>query len=182
MTAYVALLRGINVGRNKQVSMADLRDVVASIGHGDVRTHLRSGNVIFTSKRRGGQAIAAELERRLADRLGLSSRVIVRSRAELEAVVRDNPLPDAVATPAKLHVVFLDEKPPAATVRAFDTDRYAPDEVRFAGREIYAWYPNGFATSKLNDAAWKSLGVTATARNWNTVMKLLALAMDAEQP
>jgi uncharacterized protein (DUF1697 family) len=137
MTAYVALLRGINVGRNKQVSMADLRDVVASVGHGDVRTHLRSGNVIFTSKRRGGKAIAAELEQRLADRLDLSSRVVVRSRAELEAVVRDNPLPDAAATPAKLHVVFLDEEPSAAAIRAFDADRYTPDEVRFAGGEIY---------------------------------------------
>jgi uncharacterized protein (DUF1697 family) len=108
--------------------------------------------------------------------------VIVRSRAELEALVRDNPLPDATTTPAKLHVVFLDEKPPASAVRAFDADRYKPDEVRFAGREIYAWYPNGFATSKLNDTVWKSLGVMATARNWNTVTKLLALATELERP
>jgi uncharacterized protein (DUF1697 family) len=182
MTAYVALLRGINVGRNKQVSMADLRDVVESVGHGDVRTHLRSGNIIFTSKSRNGQAIATELERHLEDRLGLSSRVIVRSRAQLEAIVRNNPLPDATTMPAKLHVVFLEEKPPAAAVRAFDPDRFKPDEVHFAGREIYAWYPNGFATSKLNDTAWKSLGVMATARNWNTVTKLLALVTELDQP
>jgi uncharacterized protein (DUF1697 family) len=176
MTTWVALLRGINVGRNKQVAMSDLRDVVASLGHENVRTHLRSGNVVFTSPRGDGAAIAAELEAALPDRLGLNSRVIVRSEAEFAAIVRDNPLPEAAADPARLHVVFLDAAPKAAEVRRFDAARYAPDVVRFSGREIYVHYPNGFAASKLNDAAWKGLGVTATARNWNTVTKLLALA------
>lgn len=181
MTTWVALLRGINVGRHKQLAMGDLHDVVASLGHGTVRTHLRSGNVVFTSPGGDATAIAAGLEAAIADRLGLAPRVIVRSLAELAEVIRANPLPHAIAEPSRLHVVFLDEAPSAAAIQTFDSARYEPDEARFGKREIYVHYPNGSATSKLNDAAWKALGVTATARNWNTVTKLLALAEEAER-
>ena len=157
-TTYVALLRGINVGRNKQVPMADLQRVVEGLGHGAVRTHLRSGNVVFTAASRDPAKVAAALERALDTELRLDSRVIVRTAAELDAIVAANPFPEALDMPRNLHVVFLDREPDAAFVAAFDHDAIRPDEVRFAGREIYAWYSNGMAGSSLGDIPWRRVG------------------------
>lgn len=179
MTAYVALLRGINVGRNKQVPMADLQRVVEGLGHGAVRTHLRSGNVVFSAEARDSAKVAADLELALATELGLDSRVIVRTAAELDAIVAANPFPAALEVPSNLHVVFLDHEPDPAFVGGFDHDAIEPEQVRFASREIYAWYRNGMAGSRLGDNPWRKVGANTTDRNWNTVTKLAALAAEA---
>ncbi len=176
MPAYVALLRGINVGRNNQVAMADLRRVVEGVGHAEVRTHLRSGNVVFDATARDEAKLAAALERALDTELGLPVRVVVRSAKALDAVIAANPFPDALDTPANLHVVFLDHEPDPAFVRASDHEAIEPDQVRFAGREIFVWYRHGMAGSKLGDGAWRKVGAAATDRNWNTVTKLATMA------
>ncbi len=176
MPTYVAFLRGINVGRNNQVAMADLKRVVEGVGHGDVRTHLRSGNVVFTSRSRGDAQLATALERALDTELRLPVRVAVRSAGDLDGVISRNPFPDALEKPSNLHVVFLDHDPDPGFVRDFDHEAIAPDSVRFAGREIYVWYRHGMAGSKLGDGAWRKVGATATDRNWNTVTKLAELA------
>ena len=147
MPVYVAFLRGINVGRNNQVSMADLKRVVEGVGHADVRTHLRSGNVVFGAKAGDEAKLEAALERALDTELGLPVRVVVRSAKALDAVIAANPFPDALDAPSNLHVVFLDREPDPAFVRAFDHEAIAPDAVRFAGREIYVWYRHGMAGS-----------------------------------
>lgn len=177
MTSYIALLRGINVGGHKKVRMGELRDLLAGLGHADVTTYLQSGNACFRSDRQDPEDLAGEIEQRIAGDLGLDVKVLVRTRDELAAVVANNPLPGAESDPKKLHVVFLSHSPLPERVATIDAARFAPDEYRVGGREIYVWYPDGAGRSKLTNDVWeRRLGVHATARNWSTVTKLLDLA------
>ena len=174
----VALLRGINLARNKRIAMADLRAVVEGLGYGEVRTHLQSGNVVFKtadSPARAGRAIEGELDAKL----GMEVRVLIRTDRELARVVERNPLGDLMTDPARLLVTFLSAEPDAKRVRGIDPSEFEPDAFRIADREVYVWCPNGYAGTKLNHAFWeKQLGVTGTARNWRTVTRLLELARD----
>ena len=175
MPRQVALLRGINLARRRRVSMADLRELLEARGYEDVRTHLQSGNVLLSSPL-GPRRLEAELERRLAEGLGMDVRVLVRTRSELAKIVERNPL-RRVATDGSRHlVVFLAQRLPRAAARELEAAEIAPEQVAVAGRELYAWHPDGLQRSllaKLLDD--KRLGVVSTARNWNTVTKLLEL-------
>jgi uncharacterized protein (DUF1697 family) len=174
MTTYVALLRGINVGRNQRIAMADLRRLLTGLGHGDVRTLLQSGNAVFTSSRRSGARLAAELEAAIAKEFGLGVRCLVLSAAELRAVAEENPLeiPDG----SRFLVSFLFGAVPAGA-RKIDAGQFAPEQVAVGSRAIYLWCVNGILESTiLGEYSEKALGLTATNRNWNTVAKLLALA------
>lgn len=176
-TRLVALLRGINVGRNKQVAMPALRELLVSLGYRDVTTHLRSGNAVFTATPAAAQTAAADIEVALVDTLGVASTVILRTAAELAAALTGDPLLDVATEPAKHLVGFLAGDPdPAAAARLAALD-VAPDQIRLVGREVYLWYPAGVLASPLNKLGWeKALGVPVTTRNWNTVTKLAALA------
>ena len=113
MPTHVALLRGINVGGNNKIAMADLRDTVASLGHTDVSTYIQSGNVLFTARNGGAQtatALAADLERAITEAFGLRLRVVVLSRAELAQVISDNPY-QAEPNPKYVHAMFFPAEP-----------------------------------------------------------------------
>ena len=177
VTRYVALLRGINVGGNKRVAMADLRSALESLGYEDVSTVLQSGNAVFSAP--GGKASASErsIERVIESRLAMSVKVLVRTGPELSAIIKANPLPEAVAEPAKLHVAFLSAQPEPGRFESIDASRFEREVFRQDGRALYIWYRDGAGSSKLTNAVLESrLGVTATSRNWNTVTKLAALA------
>ncbi|HEX4060455.1 MAG TPA: DUF1697 domain-containing protein [Streptosporangiaceae bacterium] len=190
MPTHIALLRGINVGGNKRVAMADLRDVVAALGHDDVATYIQSGNVVFSPPQAGPGAadtvaLAAGLERAVADRLGMQAGVIVLSRDELAQVAADNPYPDE-PNPKLVHVIFLPAEPEAGHADFLaDAQRQAAakgsrDEVTLVGRAVFLHTPDGFGTSELAKLLGKSRGPMSaksagTARNWATVTKLLAL-------
>ncbi|MDQ1439543.1 MAG: hypothetical protein QOK43_3172 [Acidimicrobiaceae bacterium] len=170
MTRYAALLRGINLPRYKRVSMAELRTLVEGLGHVDVKTVVQSGNVVFSTGRRGVHALAKELEHAIDSKLGLDVRVLVRSQSDLRKVIEANPMPEAAADPARFHVVFLSASPKAP---GLDPAAVAPDEFRFGAGVVYAWYRSGIQESKLAGLLTdKRLGVVATSRNWNTVNKL----------
>ncbi len=178
MPRQIALLRGINLGARNRVSMPDLRELLTGLGHEDVKTLLQSGNVVLTSDETGEQLEQA-LEAAIAKELGVESRVIVRSARELAAVVKRNPLADVADDPKRHQVSFLSAKPEAAVVRALEAADVAPEQVAVHGREIYAWHPGGIQRSPLVKLLTdRKLGVTATARNWNTVTKLLELARE----
>jgi uncharacterized protein (DUF1697 family) len=175
MARQVALLRGINVGKTKRIAMEDLREMLVGLRYGDVKTLLASGNVVFTAPG-DAEAIEARIRHAIAKRFGFDVSVMVRSARELAKVVASNPLKDGESDGAKLHVAFLSAKPAAAKLRDVDPADFAPEEFAVAGREIYMWCKNGVLESKLFSAfSDKRLGVAATARNWNTVTKLLAL-------
>jgi len=173
MTSYVALLRGINVGGSNKVPMADLRAMFAALGFDDAQTYIQSGNVVFSADAKEA-ALVAQLEAAIMKRFSLQIPVVVRSKAQLAAVLAADPFPDAA--PNMAHVAFLSGKPSAKAVAALDPNRSPPDEFLVAGREVYLHYPDGSGRSKLTaDYLERTLGVRATARNRNTVTKLLAL-------
>lgn len=177
-TSYVALLRGINVGGKNTVAMADLRNLLGALGCGNVRTHLNSGNALFTSGGQDSDALARKIEASIKTELGLDVRTLVRSREDLKDVVKRNPLPElAEAEPAKFTAVFLSGRLDPARLAAIDPAEYAPDRCEPGVKELYAYFPNGLAETKLTRQFLEGrLGQeVATARNWNTVLKLLSL-------
>lgn len=175
MAAYVALLRGINVGGKNKLPMAGLREMLTGLGHEDVVTYIQSGNVVLKSGSKPA-VVAKEITDGINAEFGLQVPVVVRTRAELEQVVAGNPYLAAGADPATLHVMFLAAKPTAAAIAKLDPDRCPPDEFTVRGREIFMHLPNGMGRTKLtNDYFEKRLGVAGTARNWKTVNQLLVI-------
>ena len=174
MKRYVALLRGINLGARNKIAMADLRDLFQALEAEDVTTYLQSGNVAFAS-RSGRAELSRQIERRIAQDLGLDIKVLLRTDGELAKLVAANPF--ATQTdPVKLHVTFLADAPAAARVRALDGQRFEPDEFRIAGPHVYLHTPQGYGRTKLNNTYFeKHLGVAATTRNWRTVTNLAEL-------
>ena len=170
------MLRGINLGPNRRVPMAELRQSLTDAGFENVETYVQSGNIALDST-----AKPAALEGRLAEvieqRFGFAVPVVVRSRRQLAAVVAHDPLEGAAEDPKRYQVSFLSQKLPADVVTRLRESAHGSERVAFHGREIYAWHPDGVARSQLwNALAGKDLGVTATARNWTTVVKLLEMA------
>ena len=176
MARLVVLMRGINIGPRNRISMPELREALEQAGYDDVRTYLQSGNVVLTSGAAAGK-VARDCERLIADRFGLEIAVVARTRAELARVVERNPLERVAKDPRRYQVSFLDAKPAPRILRELEDVAAGQEQVIAVGREIYAWHPAGVARSKLwARLAGKNLGVTATARNWTTVTKLLELA------
>jgi uncharacterized protein (DUF1697 family) len=174
MTTFIALIRGINVGGHKKVKMADLRVACEALGLDDVRTLLQSGNVVFRTSRTDRAALVSEIE----SVLGVDAKVILRTAKELQAAIAANPMKEqAQKTPSAFIVAFLAQKPAPAAMKTL-TDAYkGPEEMRLHGAELYIHYGAGMGTSKLtNVLIEKKLGVTGTARNWNTVTKLAEMA------
>jgi uncharacterized protein (DUF1697 family) len=178
MPRQIALLRGINLGARNRVSMPELRQLLEGLGHEDVRTLLQSGNVVLTCDEKG-EPLERALEKAIAGELGVESRVVVRTVRELAGVVDRNPFAGVADDPKRYQVSFLSAKPKAAVVRALEAADVAPEQVAVSGREIYAWHPDGIQRSPLAKLLTdEKLGVTATARNWSTVTKLLELARE----
>lgn len=176
MPGYAALLRGINVGRNKRVAMADLRDLLTGLGWTDVRTYLQSGNAVFTTPTAPAEQLAATLERAIHADLGLTVRCLVRSRDELRAVVDGNPLAAVATDGSKLLALLLSAAPDPQLLAAHDPTVLGPDHIRLGERVIYQWCPDGvLAAPPVSGFVEKHLSVAVTARNWNTVTKLVAL-------
>ena len=174
---FVALLRGINVGGRNKVSMPELKSSLASLGLEDVVTYIQSGNVVFRSPTGDRKELAARMERQIAEAFGVSPTVLLRTPSELVKIADGNPFLKAEADHSKqLHVVFLGGRPSADAVAQLDPGRSPPDEFSVRGSEIYLHLPNGSGRSKLTlDYFERRLGLAATARNWNTLLKLLAL-------
>jgi uncharacterized protein (DUF1697 family) len=173
----IALLRGINVGGNKRVPMAQLRMLMEQLGFDDVATYVQSGNVVFSGPRRAATTIAQEIEAGIVEQFGFEVLIAIRTREELAAVVAANPLGDVATEPKLHHVMFLSDAPDPALIAELGDEDYAPEAFALIGRELYVWTPDGIAGSPLFRALnEKRLGVRATARNWRTVEKLLELA------
>jgi uncharacterized protein (DUF1697 family) len=193
MPTHVVLLRGVNNLGGKRVAMADLQEVVASLGHADVMTYIQSGNVLFTPRPADGRRVgrtdtatlAAELERAIADSIGVRARAVVLSGEELARCVRDNPYPGET-NPRLLHAVFLPEVPePGLAAWVADAERQvrakgSRDEAQVLGRMVYLHTPDGYPRSELRRVLARAGGPTSakvagTARNWATVSRLARL-------
>lgn len=171
----IALLRGINVGKAKRVAMADLRDLVAELGFSEVRTLLNSGNVVFRGDG-ANEEVANVIEEGIAKRLGVSAAVTVISAGELARAVAENPLLDIADNPSRLLVAVTPSAKDAARLVPLAGRDWSPEAVALGSRVAYLWCPDGVIKSALSKAVEKELGTAVTARNWNTMTKLLALA------
>jgi uncharacterized protein (DUF1697 family) len=166
------LLRGINLGPNRRVGMADLRALLTEAGYDDVRTLLQSGNVILRSGDEPDD-VARAAGKLLADRSGFDVDVLVRTERELARIVEANPLGDVATDGSRHFVAFLSQD---AAPNDLAPASFEPERLEVRGREAYVWCPDGLRDSRLMKALdRKPLAPVVTVRNWNTVTKVLQL-------
>ncbi|BAK37561.1 hypothetical protein MLP_45470 [Microlunatus phosphovorus NM-1] len=177
-TRTIVLLRGINVGGHR-LAMSTLRSVLEATGCTEVVTYIQSGNAVVTPPSPAPSNLAATLSAAISSAAGYGVPVVLRTRAELAAVVDANPYP---GTDGKhLHVVFFADEPPAGPFAALDLPAFLPEACTLAGRDLYLYLPKGMGRAALPTALEKAgrrtgAPVVGTARNWNTALKLLDLA------
>jgi len=185
MPVVIGLLRGVNVGGKHKIRMDALRELCESIGLKSPKTLIQSGNVVFRTRRRYLSKICREIGDAIEGSHGFRPAVMLRTLAELRAVAGKTPFgAQRELDPAKLAVAFLADKPGATARRSLLTVPRGPEELHVDGRELYIYFPNGMGRSKLQMVkVEKVLATAATARNWNTVRKVLDMAeqMDREQ-
>jgi uncharacterized protein (DUF1697 family) len=170
----VALLRGINLGKARQVGMPRLAEILGARGHEDVKTHLRSGNVVLTSGLTE-KKLAADLSEAIREEFGFDVPVVVRTGQELAAVVEGDPFAGVATDPARYLVTFMAASPDKAKVAGLPPPDGGQYLVR--GRELYQWLPDGITGTPMGSWNWdKLLGEPGTARNWRTVATLAELA------
>ena len=183
MPVYISFLRGINVGGAKMIRMTALKTAYEGLGLAPVRTLLNSGNVVFGASEKSAARLTQLLEEGIEKETGLRTTIVIRSAAELAKIIAKNPFPKmAKEDPSHLLVMTLAGKPKAGAKAALAKAHSGPEEIRIAGENVYLTYPNGIGKSKLtNTLLEKHLGVAGTARNWNTLTKLLTIAEDMEE-
>lgn len=173
MTAYVALLRSVNLLGNSVLKMSDLRAVAEELGLGSPRTFIASGNLLFTSDR-PEEELRLLLEQRLEAHMGRLVRVMVRTADEMDLAHRANPFPEAAANNT---LVFFMNEPPPADFLASVRNKADDERVAAGAREVYVAYgEKGIGRSRLRIPAAEA----GTARNMNTVAKLAGLARELE--
>jgi uncharacterized protein (DUF1697 family) len=173
---YAALLRGINVGGRKKVPMAALRELLGRLGYTDVITHLQSGNAVFSSQETPAGTLARSIADGITSEFDMDVKVVIRTHSELTDVIRRSPLPGGPEHPSRFFVAFLSAAPEADATGAMQAMSFDPDQIWISGAEAFLWCPEGAADTKLtNNFVEKRLKVTATSRNWNTVLKLAEL-------
>ena len=170
MTAYIALLRAVNVGGTGKLPMAELKRMCEAAGFTEVRTYIASGNVVFRSRAKEA-AVKAALEQALASYAGKRVGVLVRSAVEMAAVLAANPYPEAPGN--RVVAIFLDDAPP----EELGIGGQGHERIGLGTREIYVHYGDGMADSKLKIRA----AGTGTARNMNTVGKLVDMTSKLDQ-
>jgi len=175
---YIALLRGVNVGRAKRIAMADLRKLIADLGYDHVRSVLNSGNVVFTGPIKSHDQVAAEIEDALVLKLGVASRTLVLACDELNEIVTSNPLLEQASDPARLLTFILAESHSRQTIEALCSQDWHPGAVALGRRAAYVWCPGGILDSMAAATLGKQLGDATTARNWATLSKLHALCQE----
>ena len=171
MATYVGLLKGVNVGGNHQVPMLELRALFESLGYGDVRTFIQSGNIIFAND---AAPVARDLELEIEARFGIKINVVLRTPVDLRKVIRENPF--EAADPSKLMVGFMAKAPSKSDVDSLDHERFPVERFTVVGANLYLLFPDGMARTKLPDYLHRQLKVPFTVRNWSTVNKLFELS------
>ena len=156
--------------------MADLRDLLVTLGYTDVKTHLQSGNALFTSYKANPARLESEIERAFHDTLGLTVRCLVRSGSDLKAVIAGNPLRTEATDGSRMLALFLSRAPDPKLLAAFDPRTLEPDKIHLGERVVYQWCPQGIlAAPNVGAFVEKHLKVAVTNRNWNTVTRLGAM-------
>lgn len=179
MARFVALFRGINVGRAKRVAMVDLRALLESLGFGGVRTLLNSGNAVFDGPAEPQANLARRIQAAAASKLGVDALVIVKSAKDFAAVVAGNKLAAVATDPSRLLVAFTNDAKSLAALESIANAHWGAEAVHVGKHAAYVWCANGILESKTGAALLGGLGQTGTTRNWSTVTKIHALLQNA---
>ncbi|MBD0709534.1 MULTISPECIES: DUF1697 domain-containing protein [unclassified Streptomyces] len=176
---YALLLRGINVSGRRKVPMAELRTCLEELGHRHVRTYLQSGNAVFTTDSTASEeALATAIEDAIEARFGFRVDCLVRDGAYLAAVAEACPFPAETLEGKQLHAIYLSGAADPERFAGIDREAYLPEDFALGDRVLYLHVPGGLGTSRLADAISRpstARGMVATARNWNTVRKLVEM-------
>lgn len=172
MPRFVALLRGVNVGGANRVPMAELRALLAALGHGGVRTLLNSGNAVFTSAGRSNAAHAARIRKALAERLDVDVPVIVKSAKDVATMQAENRLAGIATNPSRLLVAFTSAPEALEALAGISALVRAPERFQLGRHALYLWCANGISKSEAAAALLGKAGRAATTRNWATVLKI----------
>ena len=176
MNTWIALFRGINVGGHHLLPMKMLAALIEDLGGTQVRTYIQSGNAVFRHAGSDAAAMSTRIEAAVLKKYGFSPRVLMLTRKDLEGAVSANPFPQAQAQPKTLHLAFLAQRPTRPDLASLNAVRHDTEEFVLDGKVFYLHAPGGVGQSKLAACYEKLLGVPATARNWNTVLKVLEMA------
>ncbi len=175
MARVAVLLRGVNVGRAKRVPMAEFRDVLGELGFANARTLLNSGNAVCDAPAGRAEAHASRIHGALLTRLAVDVPVIVKSAADVSAIVRANPFAASALDPSRLLVALAPDAKALASLVPVETLVEKPNAFVVGTHAAYLWCPDGFLSSKAGEALLSKAGRQATTRNWATVLKLEAL-------
>ena len=182
MPVFISMLRAVNVGGHSKIKMDALRALYASLNFENPQTYLQSGNVIFKTGERKLDAVAKRIQSGIEKKFACRTDIILRTAAELRDVVARNPFAKrSDIEPSKLLVAFLASDPGDAARKTLEDQKFAPEELHVSGCELYIYFPNGAGKSKL---PWSSIAnllkTEGTARNWNSIRKILAIAEEME--
>jgi len=167
---YAILLRGINVGGHNKIPMADLRKVLVTAGFENPQTYIQSGNVVVDSDKKIATKKISELIKTSFD---LTIPVVIQTKQQVLSAIKNNPFSNTVFEPKRLHVLFLNKKIDSERSSQIDASKYSPDVFKIIDNHIFVLYNENSWASKLTINVFeKEFGVTATARNWNTALKL----------
>ncbi len=175
MKMYIALFRGINVGGRNILPMKELRSLLETVGADNVKTYIQSGNAVFRHETDDISQLSTKISAAIKESHGFEPRVLLLDGAEMEKAVASNPFPQAEAEPKTLHLYFLASAPQTPDLAMLDSLKKDSEQFKLSGKVFYLHAPDGIGRSKLAERVEKALGVAATARNWRTVGKIMAM-------
>lgn len=180
MNFHIALFRGINVGGHNILPMKDLKVILEKLGAKNVTTYIQSGNVVFQSKQSDRLKLSQAISGAIDKNHGFAPQVLLLSPEDLKAAIAANPFPEAEPEPKTLHLYFLTTHPAKPDWKKLESLKQTKEQYRLIAGVFYLYAPDGIGRSKLAALVEKALGISVTARNWNTVTKLYALARQFE--
>ena len=179
-TIFIALVSGINVGGNRIVRMAELRSLLAELGHADVATYVQSGNVVFRAAGGDTGLLARQMEAAFEARWAFHARIMVRDLSWLRRLIEGNPYPEVAGDPTKLHAYVLEREPTADDVARLAASCAGPERFEVRGDVLYLHAPEGVGRSAFAGLIPRMLALPCTARNWRTVLAVLRMAADMD--
>lgn len=172
MPRYVALFRGINVGKAKRIAMADLRSLLTGLGYTEAATLLNSGNALFTSKSEPNGRLARRIRDAVAEELGVEAQVVVKSAKEIASIVEGNVLVGMMSDPSRLLVALVQDDEALAVVRPLQSENWGRERLHVGGKAAYLWCADGILESRALGVLLKGLKNLGTTRNWATLLRI----------
>jgi uncharacterized protein (DUF1697 family) len=175
MDTWIALLRGINVGGKNLLPMRELRALLEKLGLENVRTYVQSGNCVFECDKKRRSKLDTKIADEIEAEFGFRPEILIIDKDDLDAAIRNNPFPEGENNPKSVHLFFLSRSPKKPDLSKLEALRSSTERFSLSGRVFFLYAPEGVGRSKLAAQVEKSLGVSLTARNLRSVLKIAEL-------